>query len=222
MMRINLLAQPVAEETQPQVAESPSAFQARVFALAFVGVAAVLSFAWWVVGAWHGRLDTQMAVEKAEVNRLAGIAAENNRYESELQELNRRIAAVQALEVNRHGPVAFLVSLQEAVNHTPALNLLSVGSKDGRIVVSGEAPAETALADLVTALQASNGYRDVLLREYHEDDGNGGRVSFKFSLDFIFEPPEEGTAAATPVNASKPAASAPAERPQSSRETHHG
>lgn len=222
MMRINLFAQPVSEDAQPQVAESPSTFQARVFGLAFFGVAAVLSFAWWALGVWQGRLDSQMAVEKAEMNRLAGIAAENNRYETELQELDRRIAAVQALEVNRHGPVAFLVSLQEAVNHTSALNLLSVGPKDGRIVLTGEATTETALADLVSQLQAANGYRDVLLREYHEDDGNGGRVSFKFSLDFLFEPPEQGPTAAPPVNASKPAASVPVERPQSRPETQHG
>jgi len=222
MMRINLLAQSAAEETQSQAAESPSTFQAKVFGLAFAVVAGLVSFAWWGLGVWQGRFDSQMAVEKAEANRLAGIAAENKRYESELQELNRRIAAVQALEDNRHGPVAFLVSLQEAVNHTPALNLLSVGPKDGRIALSGEAATETALADLVAALQTSNGYRDVLLREYHEDDGQGGHVSFKFSLDFVFEPPGQASAAAPPANASKPAVPAPAERLQNSPETHHG
>lgn len=222
MIRINLLAQSGAEETQPAALQSAPAFQASIFAMAFLGVAGVVGTAWSLLGVWQGRLDSQMAAESAETNRLAGVAAENKRYDSELQEINRRIAAVQALEVNRHGPVAFLVSLQEAVNRTPTLNLLSVGPKDGRIAVSGEATTETALADLVTALQVASGYRDVLLREYHEDDGNGGRVSFKFSLDFIFEPPEQSPAAARPENASKPAASAPAERAQSIPETHHG
>lgn len=223
MMRINLLAQSVTEETQPQTAESPSAFQARVFVMAFVGVATVIGFAWWLLGVWKARLDSQLAVEDAEAQRLAGVAAENKRYESELQEINRRIAAVQALEDNRRGPVAFLILLQQAVNRAPALNLISVGPKDGRVAVNGAASSVTAVADLVSALQASEGYQDVLLREYHEDDDKAGRVRFKFNLDFTFQPPAPAVAAGAPPSATKPAATGPpAGRPQPAAENSHG
>jgi Tfp pilus assembly protein PilN len=223
MMRINLLVQPAAEEAQPQTPESPQAFQARVFVLAFVGVATVVSFAWWLLGVWQGRLDSQKAAEKAETNRLAGVAAENKRYETELQEINRRIAAVQALADNRRGPVAFLTSLQEAVNRAPALNLMSVGPRDGRVALNGAASSVTAVADLVSALQASDGYQDVLLREYHEDDDKVGRVRFKFNLDFMFQPPPPAVAAGVPPATAKPAVAAPpAERPQTVAEKHHG
>lgn len=223
MMRINLLAQPVGEETQAQTAESPSAFQTRVFALAFVGVAAVVSFAWWALGLWKGRLDSQMAVEKAETSRLAGVAAENKRYESELAEINRRIGAVQALADNRRGPVAFLISLQEGVNRAPSLNLMSVGPKDGRVAVNGAASSVTAVADLVSALQTSEGYQDVLLREYHEDDDKAGRVRFKFSLDFMFQPPAPVVTAGPPSPPAKPAAATlPPDHPQAAAEKRHG
>ncbi|HEV2423583.1 MAG TPA: hypothetical protein VGZ29_02020 [Terriglobia bacterium] len=226
MMRINLLPQSVAEATQPDVAESPSTFQARVFGLAFVGVAVVVSFAWWVVGVWKGRLDSQMAAEKAEATRLARVAAENKRYELELQEINRRIAAVQALDENRRGPVAFLVSLQQAVNRAPALNLTSVGPKDGRTAMNGAASMVTAVADLVAALQTSEGYQDVLLREYHEDDDKAGRVRFKFNLDFTFQPPPLPPAAAGSLpSAARPAgaaAAAPAVSQQPAAEKRHG
>jgi Tfp pilus assembly protein PilN len=222
MMRINLFAESDAEEPQAQPAGSPAAFQASVFAAAFGAAAILLSAAWWLVGVWQTRLDSQMAIEKSEANRLAGVAAENKRYDSELQEINRRIAAVQALEDNRRGPVTLLTSLQEAVSRAPALNLLSVGPKDGRLALNGAASSVTALADLVAALESSQGYQDVLLREYHEDDMKSGAVRFKFALDFMFQPPAPAMAATSPTAAVKPTGAAPAARPQPVVEKPHG
>jgi len=222
MMRINLFAESVADEPQAQAAGSPAAFQGRVFAAAFGAVAIVLSAAWWLVGTWQTRLDAQMSVEKLEADRLAGVAAENKRYDSELQEINRRIAAVQSLEDNRRGPVAFLRSLQEAVSRAPALNLVSVGPKEGRLTLNGAASSVTAVADLVAALESSQGYHDVLLREYHEDDMKSGALRFKFALDFMFQPPVPALATAPPPAAAKPVAAAPAARPQAVVEKPHG
>lgn len=222
MMRINLFAESDADEPQAQPVGSPAAFQARIFAAAFGAAAMLLSVAWWLVGVWQTRLDSQMVVEKSEANRLAGVAAENKRYDTELQEINRRIAAVQALEDNRRGPVALLTSLQEAVSRAPALNLLSVGPKDGRLGLNGAASSVTALADLVAALESSQGYHDVLLREYHEDDMKSGAVRFKFALDFVFQPPAPALAAESPPVAAKPVAAAPVARPQAVVEKPHG
>jgi len=223
MMRINLFAESMADEPQAQPAGSPAAFQARVFAAAFVAVAMMLSAAWWLVGVWQTKLDGRMAVEKSEADRLAGVAAENKRYDSELQEINRRIAAVQSLEDNRRGPTAFLTSLQEAVSRAPALNLVSVGPKDGRMALNGAASSVTAVADLVAALESSQGYHDVLLREYHEDDMKSGALRFKFALDFLFQPPAPALAVGSPPPAAaKPLAAAPAARPQTVAEKPHG
>jgi len=223
MMRINLYAESVADEPQAQAAGSPAAFQTRVFAAAFGTLAMALSAAWWLVGVWQSRLASRMAVEKLEADRLAGVAAENKRYDSELQEINRRIAAVQSLEDNRRGPAAFLTSLQEAVSRAPALNLVSVGPKEGRLALNGAASSVTAVADLVAALESSRGYHDVLLREYHEDDMKSGALRFKFDLDFLFQPPAPALAAESPTPAAaKPVAVAPAARPLAVAEKPHG
>jgi Tfp pilus assembly protein PilN len=219
MIRINLLAESIGDEPQPQIAESPAAFQGRVFAIAIVAVATALSAAWWLLGVWQTRLDSQMAAAKSEANRLAGVVAENKRYESDIQEINRRIAAVQSLEDSRRGPVAFLVSLQEAVNRAPALHLLSVSPKDGRLAVNGAASSVTAVADLVAALEASQGYQDVMLREYHEDDDRSGAARFKFSLDFLFR---AATPAASPTFPAKSAGPAAAGRAEPAAEKRHG
>jgi Tfp pilus assembly protein PilN len=222
MMRINLFAESVTDEPQAQSMASPQAFQAGVFGAAFGGIAIVLSAAWWLLGVWQTRLDSQKAVENSEANRLAGVAAENKRYDSELQEINRRIAAVQSLEDNRRGPVAFLTSLQEAVNRASALNLVSVGPREGRLALNGAASSVSAVADLVAALESSQGYQDVLLREYHEDDMKSGAMRFKFALDFTFKPPAPALATGSPSAAVKPAVAAPAARPQPVVEKPHG
>ncbi len=222
MMRINLLAQSVGSESQPEIVQSPAEFQARVFGMAIGAVVITLSAAWWLLGRYQAKLDSQRAAERAEAQRLAGIAAENKRHAAELQEIDRRIAAVQSLENDRRGPVVFLVSLQEAVNRAPALNLLTVGPRDGRLSLNGAASSVTAVADLVSALQSSTGYQDVPLREYHEDDDKGGRVRFKFSLDFRFEPPASEVAADLPAGAAKPAGAPLVARPQPVAEKRHG
>ncbi len=221
MMRINLLAETVADDPQAQPVRSPAVFQGRVFGLTFAVVAAILGTAWWLLGVWQTRLDSQKAAAKVEASRVAGIAAENKRYESEVQEINRRIAAVQSLEDNRRGPVAFLVTLQEAVNRAPALNLVSVAPRDGRLSLNGAAASVTAVADLVAALEASEGYHAVMLREYHEDDDKGLGVRFKFSVDFIFQPPP-ALAAAAQASGAKPVTAAPASGVPASAEKHHG
>lgn len=221
MIHINLLADSVAEEVEAPVYTSPAVFQGRAFGIAFGAVAIVLGTAWWLLGLWQARLDSQMAAEKAEANRLAAVGAENKRYTAELADMNRRIAAVQALEDNRRGPVAFMVSLQAAVNRAPALYLVTAASKDGRIALSGSAESVTAVADLVGALEASAGYSDVLLREYHEDDAKDGRVFFKFGLDFMFQPPAALLAITPPASEVKPVA-APAAQPKPNPEKSHG
>jgi Tfp pilus assembly protein PilN len=222
MMRINLLAEAACDETRSPIAGPAAAFQARVFALSLAAVVALLGAAWWLLGAWQTRLDARMAAEKSESNRLASIGAENKRYQSDLQDVNRRIAAVELLESNRRGPVEFLASLEEAVNRAPGLYLTSVGSKDGRLALSGEAGSVAPIADLVTALQGSGGYHDVSLREYHQDDDKDGRVRFKYSLDFTFQPPAAAVVAAPPASDAKVTGPVPAERPQASAEKRHG
>lgn len=204
MMRINLLEHAEHDTSEPQPAGSASTFQTAVFVGTLLGVALVLGTTYWLLSGWQGRLNQQMAMEKSEAARLARIRQQNLRYEADLQDLNRRIAAVQVLEDNRRGPGEMMTALATAVNRAPGLYLLSVTPKDGRLKLSGAAASVPALASLANALQVSESLHDVQLREYHEDDGAAEAVRFKFSLDCVYR------AAAAPSAPVKTAMAAPA------------
>ena len=221
MIRINLLAESTWDDVPAADAGSPAAFQARILGVCCLAVASLLGAAWWLLGSWRARLDSRMAMEQSQATRMAGVAAENRRYDLEVQDINRRIAAVRSLEANRQGPVAFLVSLQSAANRSPGLYLLSAGPKDGGLALSGAAGSVTAVADLVAALEASDGYRDVRLREYHEDDGKSGQVRYKFSVDCTYQPPAAAGTAPAGATAGPPPASS-GEGLQPGAEKHHG
>lgn len=201
MIRINLL-----EGATPSLQPKPgpaSSFPAKVFGGTLLAAAIVVGGCYWYLDRQLTRLGQQLEAERREAARLAAIQAENTRYEAQLRDIERRIAAIQALENNRQGPSDLMTVLGATVNRTAALYLVSVSPKEGRLVVNGLTGSVVFIADFIAALRAAGDFQDVQLRQYFEDDREG-QVSFRFNLDCVYKPPT--AAAPNPTGASTSAA----------------
>lgn len=208
MIRINLLEGTRREfDVKPETASS-SAFPAKVFGVTILAAGLLLAAAYGFITHRLTQLGKQLAVENAEAARLAVIRTENLRYEVQLRDIERRMAAVQTLQDNRQGPTRLMTLVAAAVNRAPGLYLQSVTPKEDRLQMSGTSRSVTSVAGLVAALETTANIHDVELREYYQDDDKDGRVDFRFNLDFVYQP--AGGAAvpkpvAGPASAARPA-----------------
>jgi Tfp pilus assembly protein PilN len=202
MIRINLL-EGATPALRPKPS-GPSSFPAKVFGGTLLAAAVVVGACYWYLDRQLTALGQQLDVEKREAARLAAIQAENTRYEAQLRDIERRIAAIQTLENNRQGPSDLMTILGATVNRTSGLYLVSVSPKEGRLVLNGLTGSTLSIADFMTALRAAGDFQDVQLRQYFEDD-RAGQVSFRFNLDCVYKPPT--AAAPNPAGAGAPTAS---------------
>jgi Tfp pilus assembly protein PilN len=205
MIRINLI-----EGAKPQLESKPgtgpSSFPVLVFGGAFLVAGLVVGACYWYLDRQLTNLGEQLDVEKQEAARLAAIQAENTRYETQLRDIDRRIAAIQTLESNRKGPTALMAALGTTVNRTAGLYLASVTPKEGRLFVNGLTNSAVTIADFMAALRAAGDFEDIQLRQYVESDREG-QVSFKFDLDCVYRPHEAAAEAPRTAGARAPAAS---------------
>lgn len=208
-VRINLLAGAAREvEEAPSEPASPAAFVVQTLVAGLVVSALLVAAAYWVFNRRLDQINQQMEAERREAARLSVIQAANSRYSTELQDINRRIDVLQLLEAGRRSPEQLMTQLAGMVNGAPELYLMSVTPQGGRITLSGVSNSVTSIATFVRSFQTGDGFGDVQLREYYEDDEKDGRVSYKFSLEFSYvAPTTTRTAAVAPavVNQSTPA-----------------
>lgn len=187
MIRINLLEG--AAQELPAKPGAASSFPAQVFGGTLLAAGLLVGGAYWYLNRQVTALGEQLEVEKREAARLAAIQAENNHYEAQIGDIERRISAIQALQKNRQGPSDLMTVLGAIVNRTAGLYLTSVSPKDDRLVVSGTAGSAATIADFVQALRTAREFQDVQLRQYFEEDREG-QVNFRFNLDCVYKPPE--------------------------------
>jgi Tfp pilus assembly protein PilN len=203
MIKINLLAGAQAPfEAKPEAASRAHTFQAQVLIVSLLlaaGVAGAFDVYW-----KHAlsRLNAQLEAAKREAARLAAIQAENQQYQKELEEIERRINAIQALQSNRTGPVTLMATLGGTVNRTRDLYLTSVDAAGSRLMLQGASGTESAIADFLSVLKSVGAFSDVQIRQYYESDLET-RVMFRFNIDCLYQRAAPGAAASTPVAAAR-------------------
>ncbi len=203
MIRINLLGiapTPIAKAAGPP---PTTALMAGVF----VGAAVVASL---VVGlfymVWSKAVKDQEKLLKKENDRkaeLAGVEAQNKRYQLYLAQLETRMNTIEALQNSRVGPVEVMTVLGNTVNRTTDLYLITVTPGGNRLAIRGQSNSVESIAAFIAALKATDNFSDVQLRQYYQDDQEK-RLSYKFNLDFAVKAP----AAATATPAAQPGAPA--------------
>jgi Tfp pilus assembly protein PilN len=214
MIKINFVTEEgvpsaVAEAARPGL---PPARQATIF---LVSVLASLALSGLPYGLWNrqlSRVSQDLAVEQREAARLSAIQAENQRFQQRVSEAERRLETVRSLLSRRVGPVALMNALGVMVNRTTGLYLLTVNAEGNRLVIQGQSNSVEAIANFVGVLRRSGGFADVQFHQFFQDDQEK-RVSFKFNVDCVYQPP---AAPATPqagsgvVHATAPTGNAPA------------
>ncbi len=209
MMRINLLGAAPTPTAKPPAPPPTVGSQVVVLVVALV-VGGI------IVALWHSiwqsqinKLKLQQAALQRERDRLAQVAAENQRYEQQKQQLERRINTIQALEAAKVGPVDIMSVMGNTVNRTTDLYLLSVSPQGARLAVNGQANSVESIARFIAALKQSGSFEDVQLVRYYQDD-QFSRMNFKFNLDVLYKLPTPPT----PAPAAQPAGApgAPARR----------
>ena len=207
MIKINLLG--VAPPPTRAAAGPPATRTVQV--ATFVG-ALVVSFA--IVGiiyrVWNSAvldLEQRLKQEKLRQAELAQVKAQNERYQQRLRDLETRINTIQALQNGRVGPVETMTALGATVSRTPDVFLFTMTTQGDRIALRGQAGTVNSMANFLSYLKNSAYFDDVQLRQFYQDD-QYNRLTYKFSLDFIYKSPTLGGTAGQPTTAAKGGATA--------------
>jgi Tfp pilus assembly protein PilN len=189
MIKINFLSEEgfTSAATEPAPGLSP-AHQATVFLTSLLVSLAVVGLFYW---SWNRHLNVvlqDLAAEQREASRLSVIQAENQKFQLRVSEAERRLDTVRSLQSRRVGPVALMSALGEMVNRTTGLYLLTANAESGRLVVQGQSDSVEALVNFIAVLRRSGNFADVQFHQFFQDDQQQ-RVSFKFNLDCVYQPP---------------------------------
>jgi Tfp pilus assembly protein PilN len=197
MIRINLIQAAGAKEAKhPEASGEAARRSGRVAAASAVVCFGVVALLYWTASHTVAELNRKIDVARREAARLAGVEAQNRRYQADLGQIERHIELIQALESNRTGPQELMADMGKLVDGIRGLYLLSVKSNATQLNIEGQADYVNAIADFVGFLQDTRSFQDIELNRVFEDDQNG-TVSFKFGLACLYKPPVE-TAASTP------------------------
>ena len=190
MIKINFLREegmPAAatEAARPGVSQAPPA---TILLASLVVSLAVSSLFYWSWNKQLSRVSQDLAVEQREAARLSAIQAENQRFQQRVSEAEERLATVRSLLNRRSGPVALINALGDMVNRTTGLYLLTVNAEGSRLLIQGQSDSVEAIVNFVAVLRHSGSFADVQFHQFFQDDQEK-RVSFKFNLDCVYQPP---------------------------------
>lgn len=105
--------------------------------------------------------STSANEELTEQQRIAvqmkAIIKEQNDLDKKTQDINARIAAIQALRSTQKGPVAVLSAINERIPQVGNFNLEKIDQKGGNLVISGDSPSEEAVTQFGRSLEFSTG-----------------------------------------------------------------
>lgn len=210
MIKINLLS----EGKRPAAvrrARSTSFFESESIAL-WMLVAAVLLLGalpaagwWWAKKTELAEMNDQIVVAQAEVDELAAIIAEVERFKAQQAELQHKIDVIEQLRANQKGPVRVMDHVSRALPELLWLDRMEM--KGNTISIGGRAFNSNAVAAFIDNLDRVEEFQEPILRDLRE--GREGVYSFNITFNFSFAPPPdepaEGEAAAPEGETAAPA-----------------
>lgn len=196
MIRINLLSEgkrPAAvRRARPTsfLAGENIALWALLAALLLLGVLPAVAW-WWTTGNQVEANEARIVEAQREVDELAAIIAEVERFKTQQAELERKIAVIQQLRENQKGPVRVMDQVSRAL---PELLWLDRMEMRGAVInLNGRAFNSNAVASFLDNLDAVPEFQEPTLRDLQES--REGVYTFGISFGFAFAPPQvEATA----------------------------
>lgn len=196
MIRINLLSEgkrPAAvRRTRPTsfLAGENIALWGLLAAFLLLGVLPAAVW-WWTTSEKVEENEARIAEAQREVDELAAIIAEVERFKAQQAELQHKIDVIEQLRQNQKGPVRVMDQISRAL---PELLWLDRMEMRGPVInLSGRAFNSNAVASFLDNLDSVQEFQEPTLRDLQES--REGVYTFGISFGFAFAPPEVEAAA---------------------------
>ncbi len=214
MIKINFLNNESDVATEAVGPGLSPARPAAIFLGSLLVSLALTGVPYWFWNRQLSQVSQDLAAEQREAARLSAIQAENQRFQQRVSEAEKRLETVHSLQSRRVGPVALMSALGGMVNRTTSLYLLTANAESGRLVIQGQSDSVEAIVNFIGVLRRSGNFADVQFHQFFQDDQEK-RVSFKFNLDCVYQPPVAAPApqagsGVVPAVAAPPAGNVPA------------
>jgi type IV pilus assembly protein PilN len=155
----------------------------------FGGVALLLLLVlggwWWSLSVDIKRLNTEIAENKRQTEKLKVIIAEGQRFRRDKEALERRVDAIELVARHQTRPVYLLDAVLDILPKD--LWLTRMEEKGTQLRFAGSAYSATALADFMSNLKASGKFKDVDIVDAKQDLTKSPRV-ITFEVITRFEP----------------------------------
>lgn len=141
---------------------------------------------WWVTDNRVEENAERIVEAQAEVDELAAVIAEVERYKAQHAELDHKITVIEQLRENQKGPVRVMDQISRALPELLWLDRMEM--RGGTISLGGRAFNSNAVASFLDNLDSVPEFQEPTLRDLQE--GNEGVYTFGIAFNFAFAPPE--------------------------------
>jgi Tfp pilus assembly protein PilN len=157
--------------------------------MVFGGIALLLVLVlggwWWSLSAEIKRLNTEIAENKKQADRLKVVIAEGQRFQRETQLLERRVNAIGLAARYQTRPVYLLDAVLDTLPKD--LWLTRMEEKGTQLKFAGTTYSATALSDFMANLKATAKFKDVDILDAKTDLNKSPRL-ITFEVVTRFEP----------------------------------
>jgi len=187
-IKINLLgvAPPPSKSSAVGGPPAPKATQVVMFVgalIVFFGIVGVIYKVW---SNQIADLTARRNKENLRKAELAGVKAQNDKYQQRLRDLETRINTIQALQNSRVGPVELMSALGDVVNRTNEVYLYTLAPAGDRLQLKGQSGSVESMANFIAFLKKSGFFNDVALDQFYQDDIQE-RLNYKFTVSCLFK-----------------------------------
>jgi Tfp pilus assembly protein PilN len=163
----------------------PSFNLGMLFGAVALGLVLVLGGWWWSLSAEITRLNTEIAENKKQADRLKVVIAEGERFRRDKEMLEQRVNAIELVARHQTRPVYLLDAVLDTLPKD--LWLTRMEEKGTQLRFAGSAYSATALSNFMANLKASGKFKDVDIVDAKQDLTKSPRL-ITFEVVTRFEP----------------------------------
>ena len=189
MIRINLLGTPKKKSKKrlslnmPVIpADGPSIYIVALLVATIGGGANFLHYR--QLSNQHDKLMADIQEANQQAQQLAAIKQKFAQRQKEADEIKRRFDVIEQLRNNQATPVRLLSLVSEGVNTSDTVWLISMNDQGANVKMEGYALSHVAVANFMTNLKKTNGFKSVELDETTQQDYKGvPAFTFKLTVE---------------------------------------
>jgi type IV pilus assembly protein PilN len=181
MIRINLLGR-----ARPKPARRAVPLEATLqLVFLLIALLAAVGFLWldWYQGSVRLRnRQAEISRKQSERAQLQQLKEQIDKFKSQKEFLQQRIAVIEELQRNRTGGQELLDMVATTVTRTDGLWLTSLTRKGDALTFDGSAASINAVANFITQLKRSGYFQKVEIKESKQDERSTAVQTFTFTL----------------------------------------